>query len=128
MIPRRARGTLTCLNKARHFSTTAPVAVITPHSKVAQGSNSKQTTNTSKRTQSTSTAAATKDRPLPSPAFNRDDTRWNDVQPLRPYRAPEMDHSFVGMKGGEIFHEMMLRHDVKHICESRDLESHWLEY
>lgn len=26
-----------------------------------------------------------------------------------------MDHSFVGMSGGEIFHEMMLRHDVKHI-------------
>jgi len=26
-----------------------------------------------------------------------------------------MDHSFVGMKGGEIFHEMMLRHDVKHV-------------
>ncbi|GAM88061.1 hypothetical protein ANO11243_060910 [Dothideomycetidae sp. 11243] len=26
-----------------------------------------------------------------------------------------MDHSFVGMKGGEIFHEMMLRHGVKHV-------------
>lgn len=26
-----------------------------------------------------------------------------------------MDDSFVGMSGGEIFHEMMLRHDVKHI-------------
>ncbi|KAF2764193.1 acetolactate synthase [Teratosphaeria nubilosa] len=26
-----------------------------------------------------------------------------------------MDHSFVGMKGGEIFKEMMLRHSVKHI-------------
>lgn len=26
-----------------------------------------------------------------------------------------MDHSFVGMKGGEIFHEMMLRQGVKHI-------------
>jgi acetolactate synthase I/II/III large subunit len=23
--------------------------------------------------------------------------------------------SFVGMSGGEIFHEMMLRHDVKHV-------------
>ncbi|KAI9317618.1 large subunit of biosynthetic type acetolactate synthase [Dichotomocladium elegans] len=28
---------------------------------------------------------------------------------------PEMDDSFVGMSGGEIFHEMMLRHNVKHI-------------
>jgi acetolactate synthase-1/2/3 large subunit len=27
-----------------------------------------------------------------------------------------MDHSFVGMTGGEIFHEMMLRQGVKHIC------------
>jgi acetolactate synthase-1/2/3 large subunit len=26
-----------------------------------------------------------------------------------------MDHSFVGMKGGQIFHEMMLRQNVKHI-------------
>jgi hypothetical protein len=27
-----------------------------------------------------------------------------------------MDHSFVGMNGGQIFHEMMLRQNVKHIC------------
>jgi hypothetical protein len=27
-----------------------------------------------------------------------------------------MDHSFVGMTGGQIFHEMMLRHGVKHVC------------
>jgi acetolactate synthase-1/2/3 large subunit len=27
-----------------------------------------------------------------------------------------MDHSFVGMNGGQIFHEMMLRQGVKHIC------------
>ena len=26
-----------------------------------------------------------------------------------------MDHSFVGMKGGEIFHEMMLRQNVQHV-------------
>ncbi|KAF9113791.1 Acetolactate synthase, mitochondrial [Mortierella sp. AM989] len=25
------------------------------------------------------------------------------------------DHSFVGMSGGQIFHEMMLRHNVKHV-------------
>ncbi|KAI4136053.1 MAG: hypothetical protein LQ347_000103 [Umbilicaria vellea] len=28
---------------------------------------------------------------------------------------PEMDESFVGLSGGEIFHEMMLRQGVKHI-------------
>jgi acetolactate synthase-1/2/3 large subunit len=31
-------------------------------------------------------------------------------------RSPtELDSSFVGMSGGEIFHEMMLRHQVKHV-------------
>uniref|UniRef100_L2FKC2 Acetolactate synthase n=1 Tax=Colletotrichum fructicola (strain Nara gc5) TaxID=1213859 RepID=L2FKC2_COLFN len=37
------------------------------------------------------------------------------VQPLVNPRGPEMDESFIGKTGGEIFHEMMLRHDVKHI-------------
>ena len=32
--------------------------------------------------------------------------------------ALTMDHSFVGLSGGEIFHEMMLRQGVKHICQS----------
>ena len=26
-------------------------------------------------------------------------------------------YRFIGKTGGEIFHDMMLRHDVKHICE-----------
>lgn len=39
------------------------------------------------------------------------------VHPLsnKKSQAVEMDDSFVGMSGGEIFHEMMLRHDVKHV-------------
>lgn len=38
------------------------------------------------------------------------------VQPLsKKSSEPQMDNSFVGKSGGEIFHEMMLRHDVKHI-------------
>ncbi|KAF3767043.1 acetolactate synthase mitochondrial precursor [Cryphonectria parasitica EP155] len=36
------------------------------------------------------------------------------VQPLA-HRSTDMDESFIGKTGGEIFHEMMLRHDVKHI-------------
>lgn len=32
-----------------------------------------------------------------------------------PLPAVPMDHTFVGLSGGQIFHEMMLRHDVKHI-------------
>lgn len=84
--------------------------------KAAKVESLKTVTDVSKRAQSTSAAkVVTRDRPVPSPAFNRDDGRWNAVQPFRDHRAPEMDHSFVGMKGGEIFHEMMLRLGVKHI-------------
>ncbi|KAG7100546.1 Acetolactate synthase catalytic subunit like protein [Verticillium longisporum] len=35
--------------------------------------------------------------------------------PLVDPKAPEMDESFIGKTGGEIFHEMMLRHNVKHV-------------
>ncbi|ORZ10460.1 acetolactate synthase [Absidia repens] len=38
------------------------------------------------------------------------------VQPLyKKTPEPQMDSSFVGKTGGEIFHEMMLRHQVKHV-------------
>ncbi|RDI88671.1 hypothetical protein Vi05172_g1640 [Venturia inaequalis] len=114
MLPRRARGTLQCLNKARRFSTSAPIAAVTPVRSTVQSSQSNVSTETSKRSQSTA-ATATAARPVPSPAFNRDDSRRNEVSPLRPYKAQELDHSFVGMTGGEIFHEMMLRQHVKHI-------------
>ena len=120
MIPRRARGTIQCLNKARKISTTAPAAAVAPHRKAVQASNSNQAVEASKRAQSTSTATATQERARPSPAFNREDPqRWNDVQPLKPYKGPELDYSFVGKTGGEIIHEMLMRHDVKHVCESR---------
>lgn len=34
---------------------------------------------------------------------------------------------FIGKTGGEIFHEMMLRHDVKHVCKfCRTPSSRWL--
>jgi acetolactate synthase-1/2/3 large subunit len=34
---------------------------------------------------------------------------------LGPAPNAALDHAFVGMSGGQIFHEMMLRHNVKHI-------------
>lgn len=52
---------------------------------------------------------------MPSPAFNQEPTRPNNVHPLRNVAPPEMDESFKGMSGGAIFHEMMLRQGVKHI-------------
>lgn len=67
--------------------------------------------------QAATASSQTATRTIPSPAFNREDTKARDVQQLQPYRQPELDHSFVGMKGGEIFHEMMLRQGVKHVCK-----------
>ncbi|KAK9711640.1 Acetolactate synthase, mitochondrial [Basidiobolus ranarum] len=36
-------------------------------------------------------------------------------EPLKTVEHPTHENSFVGMSGGEIFHEMMLRHNVEHI-------------
>lgn len=55
-------------------------------------------------------------RPTPAPAFQQVPSRNNVPHPplgLGPEQA--LDHTFVGMSGGQIFHEMMLRHDVKHV-------------
>lgn len=48
-------------------------------------------------------------RPNPSPAF--------DQAPIMDHKRPEpttslMDDSFIGLTGGQVFHEMMLRHNV----------------
>ncbi|KAF8847701.1 acetolactate synthase [Acephala macrosclerotiorum] len=55
-------------------------------------------------------------RESPSPAFNTSKPkRENPLQPQHHARHQEMDESFIGKTGGEIFHEMMLRQGVKHI-------------
>ena len=92
-------------------STTAPAAAVSPYKRSTSQIQKSQDV-TPRRGQSTA-AAKQADRPTPSPAFNREETS----ERFAPKNTPEMDHSFVGMKGGEIFHEMMLRHNVKHICE-----------
>ncbi|KAI4214391.1 MAG: hypothetical protein LQ351_003144 [Letrouitia transgressa] len=60
-------------------------------------------------------------RPIPSPAFNQDSKR-DVVYPLQNAQRPELDDSFVGLSGGEIFHEMMLRQGVKHVYMSKVLD------
>lgn len=45
-------------------------------------------------------------RPQPAPAFD------TEPEPKRPAARTAMDDSFIGLTGGEIFHEMMLRHNV----------------
>ena len=108
-----------CLkNGTRSFSSTPRHLAVSPYRKPALAAASKLVKEDAKRPQST--AAATQpqspERTRPSPAFNREDYSRYNVSPLSPYKAPEMDHSFVGMTGGQIFHEMMLRQNVKHIC------------
>ncbi|KAF2432335.1 acetolactate synthase [Tothia fuscella] len=115
MLQRRARGTLQCLNKTRQFSSTPAVAASTPHRKAVQAVQAVNSRPEKPVRTASTVAAAKSDRATPSPAFNIDDGRRNQVHPLRPYKAPEMDHTFVGMNGGEIFHEMMLRQGVKHL-------------
>ena len=109
---RTSRAALQCLHRnTRRFSTTAPAAAVSPYKRSTSQIQKSQDV-TPRRGQSTA-AAKQADRPTPSPAFNREETS----ERFAPKNTPEMDHSFVGMKGGEIFHEMMLRHNVKHICE-----------
>jgi acetolactate synthase-1/2/3 large subunit len=53
---------------------------------------------------------------VPSPNFNvESQPRRDGPQPLLNPARPDLDESFIGKTGGEIFHEMMLRHGVKHI-------------
>jgi acetolactate synthase-1/2/3 large subunit len=105
---------IAALKGARAFSSTARVAQ-SPLVRPAAAATPKSAADDAKRTQSTAAAAQPQgqQRARPAPAFNRED--YSSVSPLKPYRAPEMDHSFVGMTGGQIFHEMMLRQGVKHI-------------
>jgi len=119
----KARETNRALQTLRHsrtFSSTPQRPAISPYRRATQATAaSKENASIAKRPSSSIAAASQpvstqEPRPRPSPAFNRVD--YKDVQPLKPNRQPELDHSFVGMTGGEIFHEMMLRLNVKHIC------------
>ncbi|KAI5819103.1 thiamine diphosphate-binding protein [Pyronema omphalodes] len=106
-----ARASIRCLRqsnivKPRNFQTTAAIATpYTPYNR---------TNPSAVRKQSTAAATNPATRPIPSPAFNQTPDVTN-VQPLKSSQKPDMDDSMVGMSGGEIFHEMMLRHDVKHV-------------
>ncbi|KAI0693348.1 acetolactate synthase [Cytidiella melzeri] len=57
-------------------------------------------------------------RPTPAPGFQQLPTKNNVPFPppsLEPKADEHLDHSFVGMSGGQMFHEMMVRHGVKHV-------------
>nr|POE50695.1 acetolactate synthase catalytic subunit, mitochondrial [Quercus suber] len=104
-----------CLPRARRFSTTPATAALSPHRRSQQPQPQRRNVSDTATRAAQAVPAPATQRATPSPAFNRDDGRMNNVQPLQPFRQPDMDHSFVGMTGGEIFHEMMLRQGVKHV-------------
>ncbi|ODV86617.1 hypothetical protein CANARDRAFT_27045 [[Candida] arabinofermentans NRRL YB-2248] len=60
------------------------------------------------RYKSSSYQATEASRPTPSPAFNASTAK--KPSPLK--STPQMDDSFIGLTGGQIFHEMMKRHKV----------------
>lgn len=66
--------------------------------------------NSCRRQQTTVDPSPTKQdkvkRPNPPPSFNQENVEEDTVQ------GEPMDDSMIGMTGGEIFHEMMLRHNV----------------
>ncbi|KAG5296819.1 acetolactate synthase [Histoplasma ohiense] len=99
------------LNCSRPFSSSAATASISSQSRLSQRSSAREVP---KRDQSTVSAPSPHARPYPSPAFNQY-TPQNDISPLQNQNLPAVDESFIGMSGGEIFHEMMLRQGVKHI-------------
>ncbi|SPO03999.1 probable acetolactate synthase [Cephalotrichum gorgonifer] len=91
---------------SRSLTTSAAVAAVSAPRNLS--------TSTRKNTTAASSNAP-QTRPNPSPAFNAETKDKSHVQPLVNPRQGEMDESFIGMTGGEIFHEMMLRHNVKHV-------------
>lgn len=55
--------------------------------------------------------SSTASRPTPAPSFNQE-TQEELTSKLTTKKNQLMDDSFIGLTGGEIFHEMMLRHNV----------------
>lgn len=122
MLSSRAASAAKIARQTRHFSSTPTAAAISPYRKhtpqtVKENARRNVSATAKSNAQAAAQPAQSQQRAVPSPAFNRDEPKSREPQPLQPFRQPEMDHSFVGMKGGEIFHEMMLRHGVKHICK-----------
>ncbi|KAK0381901.1 acetolactate synthase [Colletotrichum limetticola] len=105
---RHAARALKAVSRAsapRNLTTSSAVAAIQATKKVPSGVRTQATSTTSP-------APCSEVRDTPAPAFNADKSH---VQPLQRSTGPEMDESFIGKTGGEIFHEMMLRQGVKHI-------------
>ncbi|RFU27858.1 hypothetical protein B7463_g8472, partial [Scytalidium lignicola] len=99
---------------AQLFSTSSKPARAVLISK-GPGAVRNQATSATATATAPTTSPTSQTRETPSPAFNTSSRRWNESNPLQHQKEPEMDESFIGKTGGEIFHEMMLRQGVKHI-------------
>ncbi|KAF3178804.1 Acetolactate synthase, mitochondrial, variant 2 [Orbilia oligospora] len=115
MIRNSATRALSRQAQAFSKAATRPLHTTTPAPAVSFYRSLRSQKNEQSRNQTTSTAAST--RPVPSPSFQQDapPAKADQLHPLQNQKQPEYDESFVGMTGGEVFHEMMLRHGVKHI-------------
>ncbi|EXV01094.1 hypothetical protein MHUMG1_05648 [Metarhizium humberi] len=103
---RQASKALRAVSQTRSFTSTTSPAALKASKKIPSGQRNQATT-------ATATSSAPRVRAVPSPAFNAADQ--SHVQPLANQPKNDMDESFIGKTGGEIFHEMMLRQGVKHI-------------
>ncbi|KAL9027135.1 MAG: hypothetical protein Q9196_004303 [Gyalolechia fulgens] len=95
----------------RSFPTAAPASFVPPYRTKLPIAQSKADVAT--RDQSTATQTAPQERPVPSPAFQQESR--NNIQPLQHVAKTEMDESFIGLSGGEILHQMLIRQGVKHV-------------
>ncbi|EIW84719.1 acetolactate synthase [Coniophora puteana RWD-64-598 SS2] len=99
----------------RSRSTVAGSSIIDAKSRVREHAR-----NISRSSAREANAVPQEPRPTPAPGFQQVPSRNN--LPFHPPGGavdikanPTLDHSFVGLSGGQIFHEMMLRHGVKHV-------------
>ncbi|KAM4067034.1 thiamine pyrophosphate enzyme, central domain-containing protein [Hirsutella rhossiliensis] len=107
---RHTAKALRAFGQPRQFTSTTKLPAAQVIQK-APGAQRNQTTAAA----AAATTAAPQVRPIPSPAFNAQEQDRSHVQPLVNPQRSDMDDSFIGKTGGEIFHEMMLRQGVKHI-------------
>ncbi|CCM02144.1 uncharacterized protein FIBRA_04221 [Fibroporia radiculosa] len=107
--PRNASA-ITSLTRSRSTaaSTSASSSMLEARSRVREHAR-----NISRSTVREATATGIV-RPPPAPGFSQLPTKLPPPM-LGAHPEGPLDSSFVGMSGGQIFHEMMVRHGVKHI-------------
>ncbi|KAM3075992.1 Acetolactate synthase, mitochondrial [Clarireedia jacksonii] len=113
-----ARRAIRTLNgNSRWMESVVATRALSNRVKAAGGLMVEKKGTRSQATAATSPSAATQTRESPSPAFNSSTARRDEGKELvgQGSKYREMDESFIGMSGGEIFHEMMLRQGVKHM-------------